>query len=214
MNLMKQYFGSKIFPKKKSLRQSQRRNDITAHAAKWLWGTSGPYNKRCKLLVETSQHRKRASNLETPTIREVSQPVLDIVIAKFLTSHCINTKQQVTCCDVTLGYVSSYVGAFSVFIDQQEKMFLRAFKIPPNYLPGNFSVSKFCRPRHIKLPFWWSSHGENMRSHISMSHYAITVTRHKGALFLFLICSKFMQVITTPSNTPNIDFYVNFHFYW
>jgi hypothetical protein len=74
------------------------------------------------LFVKTFQCCKRASNLETPIIRQVSKPVLHFVIAKFLTSHYINTKQQITCCDVTLGYVSSYVVAFSVFIYQQEKM--------------------------------------------------------------------------------------------
>jgi len=72
--------------------------------------------------VKTFQRCRRVSNLETPILRQVSQPVLHLVIAKFLTAHYINTKQQITCCDVTLEYVSSYVVAFSVSIYQQEKM--------------------------------------------------------------------------------------------
>jgi len=72
-----------------------------------------------KLLVKISQRRKRASNLETPIVRDVSQPVVHLVIAKFHTSPYINTKQRVTCCDVTLGYVSSYVVAFGIFVYQE-----------------------------------------------------------------------------------------------
>ena len=66
--------------------------------------------------MKISQRRNRVSNLETPIVQEVSQPVVHLVIAKVLTSHYINIKQQVTCCDVTLGYVSSYVVGFSVFV--------------------------------------------------------------------------------------------------
>ena len=42
------------------------------------------------MLVETFQRRKRVSNLETPIVREVSQPVLHLVIAKILLVATLN----------------------------------------------------------------------------------------------------------------------------
>jgi len=115
MNLMKQYFGSKIL--KKNFYEKGISEMISQHMRLTDFGErEGRTINAANCLWKFRSAGKGVSNLETPVVREVSQPVVHLAIAKFLTSHYINIMQQVTCCYVTLGYVSSYVVAFSVFV--------------------------------------------------------------------------------------------------